>query len=741
MIVLFSIADETMRNMKAPRWLQLLEQRRIVGVHKLSTNIFNTSFQRACKCLFAGLFLFGHPTMTLSQSAPDSLIREISVQILDLINANLDKKETLGGAQDFNATDELFNLSEPRLELVSKEQIFKYRIEEKKKDIGLNLKGQYFLNYDPTFEDDDAGDVFNGTRARVGLEWQLLNEGWLGNRAKARNLENQRKLEELKYSLNKNDQRLYFRYNVLIYLFNEAKITLLKARLAQLNQQIELLYKVYFLKGILYEEIIEVKSKIEEANVQLANYQDYNHWVEKTLDIINLKNKYKIDDLPVLMVDLDFLLEDESKSQLIDSIANLEKDIALKNQKGINDISLRLQLYQNMGFKNDLVSIDRSFASVGFGFSIPTEIFYNKKSKEKLSYARLQERLKFNNYEQLNTSSEIINYHYEYSYKLKTYMQFIHKEMLYREKIRVEVVSQKNYLDIYRSLRILRYMDVLRNIQLEVLDLKQQMYLLLLKMYGKTHYESLRAFVRPLEVADFYERLPAHRGLVLEEKALKEFDRFFIKDYLLTNAFERVVVEESTAGASPEFLALQELLKSSKIRVDRRLKDQRLLNTRDEGTSEIVHSLIKENFDGVVLDFSSQNSPAWRTKIREFLVRKFDFFANSNQGGTRKPTAINVKLSKGYPLEFILTLAKEVDLVTLQLDQEGDLRYLEAIANRGFAETEKICLSINASRFKDRIEMEAFIDMIHTVYHINNVIIDGLTDFIALDTKAFIKPE
>jgi len=37
--------------------------------------------------------------------------------------------------------------------------------------------------------------------------------------------------------------------------------------------------------------------------------------------------------------------------------------------------------------------------------------------------------------------------------------------------------------------------------------------------------------------------------------------------------------------------------------------------------------------------------------------------------------------------------------------------------------------------------MEAFIDMIHNVYKINNVVINDLNDFIALDTKAFIKPE
>ncbi|MEM8908020.1 MAG: hypothetical protein AAGD05_09265 [Bacteroidota bacterium] len=734
-----------MRNMDVPVWLRLID--RGCGQHIPFYCLSQASSQGAWRCgrfgksLFIGLMFWCCPLLLAAQGTPDSLIQEISVQILALINQNLEKDQETVFAQDFAASDELFNLSEPRLELASKELIYKYRIQEAKKNLGINLRGQYLLNYDAAFENDNNEDVFTGTRARIGLEWQILNQGWLGQRAKAKRLEKEQQLDALKHSLSENDQRLYFRYNVLIYLFNEAKIKLLKARLAQLNRQLELLYKVYFLKGILYEEIIEVKSKLEQANVQLSNYEEYNHWVEKTLDLVGIKNKYRIEGLPVLKVDLDFLLEDESKTRLLDSIAHLEEAIALQGNKAINDISIRLQAYQNIGFTEDLLSLNRTYASFGVGVTIPTEIFYNRKTKENLAYAKLRERLKFNNYEQLNTASEIINYHYEYSYKLKTYMQFIHKEMLYREKIRMEVVSQKNYLDIYRSLRILRYMDVLRNIQLEVLDLKQQMYLLLLKIYGKTHYESLQSFVRPLEVADFYERLPAKRSLVLEENALRQFDQFFIKDYLLTNAFERVIVEESSAGASQAFLDLQDLLKSSSIKVDRRLNNQRLLSTRDEGASEIVNTLLKEDFDGVVLDFSTQNSAAWRTKTRDYLVRKFDFFANADRRQKAKPTSINVKLSKGYPLEFILTLAKEVDQVTLQLDQEGDLRYLEELTKRGFTEMGKLCLSINASGFKDRIEMEAFIDMVHSVYDINNVVIDGLTDFIALDTKAFIKPE
>ena len=69
----------------------------------------------------------------------------------------------------------------------------------------------------------------------------------------------------------------------MIYLFNESKIKLLTAREAQLIEQQKLLYQVYFLKGILYEEIIDIKSRIEQVKVQLKNYRDYNDWFESCL--------------------------------------------------------------------------------------------------------------------------------------------------------------------------------------------------------------------------------------------------------------------------------------------------------------------------------------------------------------------------------------------------------------------------------------------------------------------------
>ena len=148
------------------------------------------------------------------------------------------------------------------------------------------------MNHDPSLADDETQGVNRGTRARIGVEWKILREGFFGNRDKAKLLEEEQELESLKFQLDNNNGCLYFRYNMLIYLFNEEKTKLLEAREKQLEKQLELLYQVYFLKGILYEDVVKVKSEIEQIKVRIENNKEYNRWVESTLDMANLTKDY-----------------------------------------------------------------------------------------------------------------------------------------------------------------------------------------------------------------------------------------------------------------------------------------------------------------------------------------------------------------------------------------------------------------------------------------------------------------
>ena len=686
------------------------------------------------------LFFFGGGLELSAQATDDPVVEKISKEILSLIRKNLDSQSTRIENDNLEPADRLFNITEPNLDLKNKDQIFRYQIQHLKKDIGVNLRAQHFINHDQSFDQEDATDGnLSGSRTRVGVEWNILKEGWLGNQQKAKRLDNQRKLDNLKFSLENNDSKLYYRFNLMIYLFNESKIKLLTAREAQLIEQQKLLYQVYFLKGILYEEIIDIKSRIEQVKVQLKNYRDYNDWFESTLGENKIDTDFAIDELPVLHVNLDYLLHENSKEVLLDSIKHLEEEIAFGADRTINDISLRLQAYRNINHFADDLRDKREFNSIGVGLTVPLETLINKKTKNNLANAKMQNRQHFNNYEALNTSSEIINYYYEYNYKMKTYMEFLHKEMLYREKIRVETVNQKNYHDIYRSLRILRHLDIMRNIQAEMLDLKQQMYLLLLKIYGKTHYETIQNFVRPLDVNDFYQRLPADRLMTITSEDLASNQPEFIRDYLTTNGIRRIVLAAGLDSNNPKVLGLKKAVSGKKIQLARKFSGDELLESTNASGS-LAYAISSEKFSGVVLDFSAYKSPDQLIQVQKFLISQFELF-NQRSTDDEEVFHYQISLAPGYPIEFLKVLSKTVDLISFKVDQPQQLDYFELLAKNGFNDINKIGIDLEKKNFKDRIELEAYIGMVNNVYKINYITLNGLNDFLDIDTKSIIKKE
>ena len=696
-------------------------------LHYTHQDIHRCALSLTKPCLFFLLSLF--PLFAEAQANQDTLIHQISRDILQLIGNNLEE-----GAPDIPAynpveIDALFNIRSPQLELASNELLYTQLINQEKRDIGVDLKVQYAFNSDPFFNDNEIGYEYNRFRLRAGFDWDLFKNGFFGNRLKVKQLEKEMAKNSIEEQMEQNDNRLYFEYNTFIYYFNEAKIKLLKERYAQLDKQLELLYKVYFLKGILYEEVINTRSRLEQTNVQLTNYQQYNESMEKALGIQKLSTAIDVYKLPVLEVAIDSMVHDTDKQQLIDSLNRLTFETEALRNHPINDITLRLNAFENISFIDD-GRLDRTYTSVGVSLGVPLHMLYSKNANKEIARIKAGNQGQFNNYEHLNKQTEIINYYYEYQYKLKQYVEFLYKEMLYREKIRVEAVSQKNYTDIFRSLDVLRYLDNYRAIQLEMIDLKQQMYLLLLKIYGKTHRQSIIPFIKEINLADYYERLSANRSLVLERSALKNHDKYFIKNYLLTNDFENVIIETADGLDKVEVDALRKVLKNTDVGVFVMTSNSKVMDNALARYQLLERYLDSGLYDGIVLNLANTKTPAQPDQLKEFFANLKNLAKASAQVGIQ------------LPLDFpYLGIAKSCDKVILKLGRNQKVHLLDVVMRNKVIDPKRLFLSVEASRFSDRVDMENFINQITKTYKIENIIIEGLDNFIALDTQVLLKRE
>jgi len=661
------------------------------------------------------------------QSGRDATISQIGSELLTLIESNISNKDRIAVGNDMAQLDALYNITDPRYQLAGHQEAKGHQAAQIAKDWGINLKAQYFVNYDPLFDDEETNaETAFGNRGRIGAEWELLRGGLIGNQRRAKRLRNEQELEALKYDISKNDERLFLRYNIIIYLFNEAKIKLLKESEAQLQKELELLYKVYFLKGILYEEILKAKSRIDQVKVQLENYESYNRTIFYTLDIPTLKDRFQYEELPVLNINLDYLMADESAAVLLDSLTHLEERIQKSRNKALDEVSLRLQAFQYVGAADNLSLIERSYVAGGLSVTIPTEILFDGRNRKKLAQERVRERVKFDNYEHLNEKTEIINYYYEYNYKLKTYMEFMYKEMLYQERVRIDIISHKDFEDIHRSLRILRNMDGLRSIRLEMIDLKQQMYLLLLKIYGNTHYRSILPAVNSIDIAAYYQRLPAKRSIVMGYDILKSYDEKFVVHYLMSNGIEAVVLENGQEISS----TLRTMLESNKITIWSSVDGARMTQSADGGARHIVDALMVKDHGGIELDFSGMKN---KKRAQEYLASNMSLFGKGEG-------SISVKIGKGFSRELMATLLKTTDRLTIKINKPSDLDGLSEItsipAGKG-----KLGISLSAKAFKDRMELEAYIDMANSVYGVDHVLISDLDDYMSLDTKTLARTE
>ncbi|MFT4665323.1 MAG: hypothetical protein ACI8YQ_000514 [Polaribacter sp.] len=681
-------------------------------------------------CLF---FLFSLNLLT-AQNSRDSTIFEIGEKLLRLIESNMEDRHSSSYGNDTAALNQLYNLTDPKFQLAGKALINAYRAEQVRMDKGIDLKMNYFLNSDSFLDNDqeDAEGDFIDNRARIGLQWELMKGGLLGNRHKYKRLQAIQNVEALKYDLEINDERLFLRKNIIIFMFNESKIKLLKESQTQVQQELELLYKVYFLKGILYEEILKAKSKMDQIKVQLENYESYNQWILKSLDIPEIKERFKNEDLPVFEVNLDYVMNDVQGKMLADSLRRLEENIQRFTNRAVDEVSLKLHVNQFLGGNDGFSLQERNYISTGVTLSVPTEIMFDGRIRKRLKEQQIKERVDFSHYKHINEKSEIINFYYEYNYKLKTFMEFLYKEMLYQERIRMEIVNHQDFTDIHRSLRILRLMADMRSIRLEMIDLKQRMYLLLLKIYGNTHYRSVIPVIKQIDVAAYYQRLPASRTIVMDEAALNQYDQNFIVNYLLSNGAERIVFGNYTAGGKKKAKGLQDQLDGSGIKSYKAIHGTQIWNSAEAGAQNVAKELMLNQHDGVLLDFT--NLPkGGKERAQNYLASNLDLLY-------KEDGAVSVQIDKGYPRELIATLAQATGRISLKLKSQGDLEYLRLVANIP-ATTNKLSVLIEAKKFKDRIELEAYIDMIHGVYNINHVTILGFMDYMSLDNKTLVDME
>ena len=674
--------------------------------------------------------------LSYSQDVRDSLFEEVKSKLEPLIN-NLERT-SLETEEEYNlfVVDAILNLKDADLEPLNKDKYYDLKIKQLEQDWGLNLRAQVNNNFDNYFfNQDEFDDQQAPLRARMGLDWEIMKNGLLSHQNKIQQLKNEKEMEWIAYDKQKNKDRSFYRNNVLRYYFNKEKIKLLRKRKMLLEEQLQLLYRIYYIRDIMFEEIIAMKGQLEQLEVQLNNYLEYNALMESIIGINQFPTDIDVAKLPVVDLNINELLKDSAHVLDMNRTNLLARENERLKNAPINDISLRVQLFQNLGL-NDPNTPQRTFTSAGVVASVPLEFIYRGDLNEQIADESASIRMRQSNYSNLNTATEIANHYYEFNYKMKQYVEFLYKYMLYEEKLRVEQVDKIHFTDYYQPFRILKYYDQLQLVKLELVDLKQQLYLHLLKIYAKTNLKSLKNYLMPVASVDYYAKLPASRTIFMNKSDFQKYDAHFIENYLRFNDFNYAILEEGAAdilGQSPaEGL--------EKFRYVQFIKTH-TWNTSYENLSVyaefIDRELERSGYTGVMVKIHSADINGKASKDIENLIEDIQNFFIELQN-INPEVVIFLNLPASFPFEEAAKLSGWAEKIVLRLENESDLEPVKSIPDRILPfEYLPICVSLDVGKFADRLKLEAYINQIIQDKRINDIVFEDFQTFINMETNMF----
>ena len=661
----------------------------------------NTIYKRISFCcvLFFGVSFF----LASQENNKDEII---SGYIKDLTvlweNSNSKTFDSYIVDSSLSLTSEPFKINGESAHNQQKELLLRYnKIQQtiNKKDIGL----KYTLNYQENFNSpvaDPIEIVVFKRRAVTGIDWDILKNGFYDNRTKNKIL----KLEydalekkQISASLNafqtKNTEQL-------IRYFNEKKIEILDSRKKLNKEQTITVEKLWSIKHITKDDYLKAIQNTTDINAQYNLYKNYNE--------AQLTNKPKFDfDLPILDIDLAKLFQNVSVTPLDTSVANPNAEIAKLKSLYVNDISL--STYARYSYY-DVYNPDqpnRAFMSLGMNLTMP--LTFNQ--KEKREYYLIQNQLA--NQKQSSDNEDIqinlLNHYYEYQYKLKQFKNLYHKRLVYLELLRTERVKQElNSLEFNPNTALFILDDYWSN-AIELLDLKQDMYKILLSIKTKLPAVNTSEYTKPLNLnnLNISSSNPPYKAVYIWSDAFKNNSQTVINEYCKVNEFNPIIISYNTTKIYGQ--QLYEFISNnyaSKIHL--MLGSNKLLNTGLVGYLDTLKNNIKLSFiKGIHLDIEPHTMPGFKENKEKFFENYIVVLKQAKKFADDNKLELSVSIPLSYPENVLEEINKACNNVYLMAYENVDLDFINKKSSEEKAILKSKCvLALRTKDFENRTEMD-----------------------------------
>jgi hypothetical protein len=329
-----------------------------------------------------------------------------------------------------------------------------------------------------------------------------------------------------------------FIYNHIIYCFNKEKLRFLEEKsylLKILAKRYEALYHNHAAE---YQDLLAIADKADEITILLLSIRNYNTHFEQISD--TLAPEIKPNYLPVLNVNIKDLLTFQIQDTTFEQIQNLK----LKKNKleARLDKQNRLAIYNNVYWRPLQQSGSREALYNGIGVRFATNLTNRKKERSKLN--DLEDKLDISKNEEKNfvRQKELSNFILEYHSKLRLYSRYKYQLRALQEDKRLDqAVKMVNYKDPQSDLKSFNIDLEKLTVEYELLELKQQLYLLLLKIYKNANVTSILPFVAERSFQEVEKKLKGERILELNSAFEVDASSTFLAEYLKKNEIHNII--------------------------------------------------------------------------------------------------------------------------------------------------------------------------------------------------------
>lgn len=658
--------------------------------------------------------------------SPSSLFQEIE----RIIDSRLTIGEPPAGNELENARKFLAATSAVETEEELRRRIGIERLASIGKDFGLKLTGSYATNISNGVLEDSRNTL--DSSSYVGLEWELLKDGYFGSGTDKERQLGEIRLHEVLARRAAVDELFGRSYYRAIYLFNLAKMRMLSERLAELGGYIETARKLYHLRLFQWEEIIRLEQERASVQTMLRNYLNFNRTFSSEPATILPDSA---NNLPVLDIDIGAVLGKTGKDTFYDDMIDAERQ-RLKRPESYLLAETNLRVFARYNMDNLFAGGMRDSVAAGISIRVPIPASGRDYSRADALETRLAEL----NVEKRREGdlNRLRDAYYEYQYKLSDYLKLAHKKQLVGERIRREEVRRGYNDPQYSPVNMMQYLDEQFAVEFESIEVKQMLYLKLLEIQRIAGGEAVLDHATVVRNTGEPNRYRGERSVYIWSAAVNGIDTGFLAMYLAHQEMRDVMVSGGEKTDTAKLAALLAKARAAKMKMHALVGSNELIRPENLARfAQIAEQARSLGFDGVHLDVEPHTLPQWREKKDELLTGYIAMLRAAREATAAAKLELGVSIPVFFPEETLREMAPLADRIYVMAYEMTDIEKLKRKVREEIdAFGPKTVIAVRTKDFATRLTMEEFIGRVIDATGVSRIAVHDVHGMIELDEKS-----